>query len=195
MQPGAILSVFNRTRDPDSNEVVFFDVSNMFYGNRIAPETVQIVDEGLSGTYGSVSITLKDDGYGNIYRHDCRTKPATWNNVGDIVYDEGIITLKNPILSHFGRKQFEISFRGEQKVPVMEVTVPVTRNSFNSSSNPNFLPLSPTSDASETADDFVYITGVNLHDENLNIIGKANFAQPIIKRKSDSFLIKLKMDF
>ena len=195
LTPGAVLSIYNRTRDPDSNEVVFFDISNMFYGNRISPETMQIKDTSLSGTQGAVSITLKDDGLGSIYRHDCLTPPAKWNNVGDVIYDEGIVTLKNPILSHFGRKQFEISFRGEQKVPVMEVTVPVTRNSFNSSSNPNFVPLAPTSDASETADDFVYITGVNLHDENLNIIGKANFAQPIIKRKSDSFMIKLKMDF
>ena len=195
LTPGAILSVYNRTRDPDSNEVVFFDISNMFYGNRIAPETMQIKDTSLSGTRGSVSITLKDDGVGNVYRHDCLTTPAKWNNIGDVIYDEGIVTIKNPILSHFGRRQFEISFRGEQKIPVMEITVPVTRNSFNSSSNPNYLPLAPTSDASETAEDFVYISGVNLHDENLNIIGKANFAQPVIKRKSDSFMIKLKMDF
>lgn len=195
LTPGAILSVYNRTRDPDSNEVVFFDISNMFYGNRIAPETMQIKDTSLSGTRGSVSITLKDDGVGNVYRHDCLTAPAKWNNIGDVIYDEGIVTIKNPILSHFGRRQFEISFRGEQKIPVMEITVPVTRNSFNSSSNPNYLPLAPTSDASETAEDFVYISGVNLHDENLNIIGKANFAQPVIKRKSDSFMIKLKMDF
>lgn len=193
--PGSILSILNRTRDPDSNEVVFFDVSNMFYGNRIAPETLNIVDTGLSGTYGSISLTLKDDGYGNVYRHDCLSKPATWNNVGDILYDEGIVTLKNPILSHFGRKQFDISFRGEQKVPVLEVSVPCGKNVFNSSSNPNFLPLKPSNDANEYAEDFVYITGVNLHDENFNIVGKATFAQPVIKRKSDAFLVKLKMDF
>ena len=193
--PGNILSVLNRTRDPDSNEVVFFDISNMFYGNRLAPETISIKDPGLSGTYGSVSITLKDDGYGNIYRHDCLSPPAKWNNVGDVVYDEGIITLKNPVLSHFGRKYFEIEFRGEQKVPVLEVTVPCGRNVINSSSNPNYQPLKPLPDASEYAEDFVYITGVNLHDENFNIIGKATFAQPIIKRETDTFLVKMKMDF
>jgi len=193
--PGNILTVYNRTRDPDSNEVVFFDISNMFYGNRINPETVSIKDVGLSGTYGAVSLTLKDDGRGNIYREDCVSKPATWNNIGDIVYDEGIITLKNPILSHFGRKQFEIEFRGEQKVPVMEVTIPCPRNTMNSSSNPNYLPLKPSNKASENATDFIYITGVHLHDENFNIIGKATFAQPIVKRKTDTFLVKMKMDF
>ena len=193
--PGNILSVLNRTRDPDSNEVVFFDISNMFYGNRISPETISIKDPGLSGTYGSVSLTLKDDGNGNIYRHDCLSPPATWNNVGDVVYDEGIITIKNPILSHFGRKYFEIEFRGEQKVPVMEITVPCGRSTINSSSNPNYQPLKPLPDANEIAEDFVYITGINLHDENFNIIGKATFAQPIIKRETDSFLVKMKMDF
>jgi hypothetical protein len=195
LAPGSILSVLNRTRDPDSNEVVFFDVSNMFYGNRLSPETISIKDPGLSGTYGSVSITLKDDGYGNIYRHDCLSTPAKWNNVGDVVYDEGIISIKNPILSHFGRKYFEIEFRGEQKVPVLEVTVPCGRNTMNSSSNPNYQPLKPSSEANEHATDFVYISGVNLHDENFNIIGKATFAQPIVKRATDTFMVKLKMDF
>lgn len=193
--PGNILTILNRTRDPDSNEVVFFDISNMFYGNRLSPETIKIKDPGLSGTYGSVSITLKDDGNGNIYRHDCLSTPAKWNNIGDVVYDEGIVTIKNPILSHFGRKYFEIEFRGEQKVPVMEVTVPCGRNVINSSSNPNYQALAPQPDANEFADDFVYVTGVNLHDENFNIVGKATFAQPIIKRQTDTFVVKMKMDF
>ncbi len=193
--PGSILSILNRTRDPDSNEVVFFDISNMFYGNRLNPNTISIKDIGMSGTHGSVSITLKDDGYGNIYRHDCVSPPAKWSNVGDVVYDEGIIAIKNPVLSHFGRKQFDIEFRGEQKVPVLEVTVPCEKNTINSSSNPNYLPLKPSGDANEYAEDFVYVTGVNLHDENFNIVGKATFAQPLVKRKSDTFLVKLKMDF
>jgi hypothetical protein len=66
---------------------------------------------------------------------------------------------------------------------------------MNSSSNPNYQPLKPSADANEHATDFVYISGVNLHDENFNIIGKATFSQPIVKRATDTFMVKLKMDF
>ena len=44
-------------------------------------------------------------------------------------------------------------------------------------------------------EDFVYVTGINLHDNNLNIIAKANFAQPIVKRPSEKFLFRIKIDF
>ena len=66
---------------------------------------------------------------------------------------------------------------------------------LNSSSNPNFDELKPSADSNEYSDKFIYITSVNLHDENFNIVGKANFAQPVVKRPSDSFVVKLKMDF
>ena len=42
---------------------------------------------------------------------------------------------------------------------------------------------------------FVYITGVNIHDDNFNIIMRANLAQPVLKRVSDGFLFKIKQDF
>ena len=42
---------------------------------------------------------------------------------------------------------------------------------------------------------FVYITGINVHDDNLNVIMRANLAQPVIKRDDDGFLFKIKKDF
>ena len=41
----------------------------------------------------------------------------------------------------------------------------------------------------------VYISTVNIHDDNFNIIMKANFAQPIFKTEEDEFIIRLKEDF
>jgi hypothetical protein len=41
----------------------------------------------------------------------------------------------------------------------------------------------------------VYITTLNLHDENLNVIGRASFSQPIVKRDSDRIMFRLKKDF
>ena len=66
---------------------------------------------------------------------------------------------------------------------------------LNSSSNPTYQKLAPTDDANETADEFVYITTVLLHDENLNVIGRAALSQPIVKRTTDAITFKLKKDF
>ena len=41
----------------------------------------------------------------------------------------------------------------------------------------------------------LYLTTVNIHDDNFNIIMKANFAQPIFKTDEDEFVIRLKEDF
>ena len=43
--------------------------------------------------------------------------------------------------------------------------------------------------------EFVYIDAINIHDDNLNVIMKATLSQPIKKRKSDSFMFRLKQDF
>jgi hypothetical protein len=44
-------------------------------------------------------------------------------------------------------------------------------------------------------DSFVYISGINFHDENLNVVAKANFAQPVMKRDGDKILFKITFDF
>ena len=73
--------------------------------------------------------------------------------------------------------------------------MPASKGKINSSSNPSYRNLIPSDYASETADKFVYITTINLHDENFNIIGRANLAQPIVKRDSDGYMFRLKMDY
>ena len=41
----------------------------------------------------------------------------------------------------------------------------------------------------------IMISSVNIHDENFNIIMRANFAQPITKTQKDEFIVRLKEDF
>jgi len=55
--------------------------------------------------------------------------------------------------------------------------------------------LSASLNANETDEEFVYITGLNFHDENLNVIMKTKFAQPVIKRNGDKILFRIKFDF
>jgi hypothetical protein len=64
-----------------------------------------------------------------------------------------------------------------------------------SSSNPTYLPVSASTNANDTDQRFVYITGIYLHDDNLNVIMKTQFAQPIVKRTGDKLMFKVKMDF
>jgi hypothetical protein len=55
--------------------------------------------------------------------------------------------------------------------------------------------VSSSLDANDFNNEFVYITSVYLHDDNFNVIMKANLSQPVLKREQDEFLFRLKMDF
>ena len=195
VQVGAPLTIYQRTHDASSNQVTFFNISNLYYGKRILPGSFTLTDNSLSGSGGAISITLKDDGMGNIYRADSFTSASTWNSVGNIYYSEGIVVIKSPHLFFFGEKQFDVDFRGEQNIHVLKINVLAPSNQLNSSSNPNFLQLPASISPTDTDSDFVYVTGINFHDENLNVIAKAQLAQPIVKRHGDRVMFRVRVDF
>lgn len=193
VQDGAPLTIYQRTRDSSSNQVVFFDISNMFYGKRILPGSLQISDSSMSGSHNK--ITLRDDSRGNLYRADCVTSASTWNSVGNVYYDEGIIAIKSPHLFFFGKEQYELSFRGEQNIHVLRLDSLAQSNHLNSSSNPNFVPVSASLYENDYDKDFVYISCINYHDENLNVVAKTQLAQPILKRHGERMMFRSKIDF
>ena len=195
--PGANLTVFQRTGDPSSSEVVLFDISNMFYGDEISPGSLVLEDLLPTGSNGSLAFKLKDNGQGNLYRSDINDGQiaASWSSVGNILYDEGLVIVKSPNLGFFGKEDFRLTFKGKKSIYVFEVTVPVEASLHNSSSNPTYKHLKPTDYTNEIAERFNYITGIKLHDDNLNIVGKAALSQPFMKRENDRIVIKLRMDF
>ena len=198
VQAGAPLTIYQRTGDPSSNQVTIFNISNLYYGRRIQPGSLILSNAGISGSAGSVNITLRDDGWGNIYRGDSVTPHSTQNSVGNIFYDEGIIIIKSPHLYFFGKNNFQISFKGVQHIYSQKYEILATSAHLNSSSNPTYTQNSAQLRASSNVIDnepFVYISGLNLHDENMNILAKARLAQPIIKREGDSILFKVVFDF
>ena len=132
------LTIFQRTQDSSSNQVVFFDISNLYYGLRILPKSFVISDSMMSGSGGVVGITIKDDGNGTLYRANSITPNSTWNSVGTIFYNEGIIAIKSPHLYFFGQHQYEMSFKGEQNIHVLRIESIAPLNHLNSSSNPSF---------------------------------------------------------
>ena len=149
----------------------------------------------MTGSGGKVKVTLKDNGKGGLYRADCTGSHPTWSNVGNIFYNEGVAIIKSPNLPLFATGTFETTFQGEQSTHVLTINAPCETGMFMSSSNPSFKVLSASLDPNEYDPEFVYITGFNLHDDNLNVIGRSNLAQPLVKRSSDEFLFKFKMDF
>lgn len=191
----APLSIYQRTKDGSSNQVTFFDISNMFYGFKMKPGTLSLSDPRLSGSSGAVKISLADDGRGNVYRADCFTSQSTWNSVGNVYYDEGIVVLKSPHVFFFGQDQYELGFRGEQHVHVMKIDAVVPNNELNSSSNPQYKPMALTDFPNDPEKEFVYITGINFHDTDFNVVMKSQLAQPIAKRTGDRILFKTKFDF
>lgn len=198
IQRGAPLTIYQRTLDPSSNQVTFFNISNLYYGKRILPGSFEIKDVGISGSYGSVKITLRDDSYGNLYRADSDTLHATQNSVGNIFYDEGVVVIKSPHLYFFGKNQYEVSFRGVQNIYTQKYEILAGSGLLNSSSNPSYLEESSRISASNSpvdTDTFVYISGLNFHDENMNVVAKARLAQPIIKREGDKILFKVTFDY
>jgi hypothetical protein len=183
------------SQDRDSNDVSIFSISSLYYGEKIHPGTFEISDMSITGSNEKISLNFKDDMRGSLYRSDAKTKHAKWASVGNIFYDEGICFIKSPHPPCFGKNHHEIKFKGEQTSHVLTVNVPAQRDKLIVSHNPSYLPVSASANEQDKDNDLVYITGVNIHDENLNVIMKATLAQPVVKRKTDEYMFKIKLDF
>ena len=153
------------------------------------------MDHNLTGSTGKIVVSLKDDGYGGLYRSDAKTPHAKWSIVGNLFYDEGIAIVKTPHLFYYGKNKTEINFKGDFNVHSLVLNIPVKANEINLSQNSGFVSLPPTSNVNDSHLEAINISTVNIHDENMNIIMKANLAQPIIKTSEDEFVIRLKKDF
>lgn len=194
--PGSVLTIFQRTRDGSSNCVTFFDSSNLMYGGRIHPRSFTVVDNNLTGSNGSLSVRLRDNGMGILYRADASSSHSTKSVVGSCLYSEGISTVTSPYLGEiFGKDTYTVEMKGEQNLPVQEIQAIAPAWTLTSSSNPTFKSLISSDYANDKMPGFVYINNINLHDENLNVIARASFAQPLVKRPNDRMMIRVKFDY
>jgi len=174
---------------------VFFDTSNLYYGMKIRPSTLVLTDAAMSASGGKVGVVLKDDGIGNLYRANALSDNATWASVGNVFYNEGLVVIKSPQLCFFGDQQWKMEFDGIQNIHTLKFDLLLPSLTSVSSSNPSFMPISASSLANDTDQQFVWITGIYLHDDNLNVIAKSHLAQPIMKRSGDKSTYRLKFDF
>lgn len=194
--PAAFRTVFQRTGEEFSRLSTIFNISNIFYGERIHPTSFRIIDTHFSGSESKLAVTLKDNGRGSLYRADASSPHASWSTVGSCLYEEGVAAITAPYFGDlFGKDEFDVSFKGENSIHVLESQVVIPAWEINSSSNPTFKQLLSSDYANDQNPGFVYINQINLHDENLNVVAKAKLAQPIVKRAEDRMLFRLKFDF
>lgn len=194
--PGSVLTIYQRTRDNSSNSVTMFDASNLFYGGRIHPGSYTVCDPSFTGSDGTLSVRLRDNGMGGLYRADASSSHSAKSTVGACLYGEGIATVTSPYLGEvFGQRGFEVEMRGEHVLPVLEVQAIAPAWTLTSSSNPTYVPLLSSDYSNDSVPGFVYINAINFHDENLNVVAKASFAQPIVKRPNDRIMFRTKFDY
>jgi hypothetical protein len=187
-------SAINKDYDCIFNTI--FDVSSKLYNKKINKNTFSISDSNIITTNSNINIKLSDDGYGSLYRDDCLTKIADWNYVGHIFYKEGIISINRPELSYFGENDFECTFSTDFSMFVHEINIPAESGTLNKTTNTTYdETLRHDQSAFNSESSFVYITDINLHDENLNIVARAKLARPAPKKNDDDILFKLKMDY
>ena len=173
-----------------------FDISSKMYNKKINKKSFSIRDESIITSGGNLSISIKDDGYSQLFRSDCKTKVAEWNYLGHIFYSEGIVCINRPELYYFGKNDFICEFESDFNMYVQEINIPISSGYFNMSNNPTYNEdLRVDESAFNSESSFVYVTDINLHDENLNIVAKAKLARPAPKKYEDNILFRLKMDY
>jgi hypothetical protein len=174
---------------------IIIDISTQYYNKKIKKGTLKLKDNNLLGTNG-MAINISDNKKGFLFRDDCLTKSADWNYIGHVFYKDGICLIHNTSLRAFGKKDFELDFIAEGSIFIQETNIPIRQGKLNVSNNATYnKDLRLDESAFNSDEPFVYITDVNIHDENMNIVAKAKMAHPIPKKNTDNLLIRLKMDY
>lgn len=192
-------SVWQRLQSADSHFITLFDISNLYYGESIKPGTLELYTNYMSGSDGAFGIHLKDNGRGGLYRADTSSQPAEWSTVGTVMYDDGVVIIKNPQLYFFENMGWTIKFKGTRHVYVYSIetaALPMTCTESPDPNNKNVnLPNKVDFDPSEEDRKQVFIGSVLIHDENMNVIMRTNLAQPVVKRSGDKLVFKTKIDY
>ncbi len=190
------LPYYNITKDMGETYSNILCISKQIHKKNIVRETFSIFDSALAGSGGNLKINLSDNGLGLLYRNDCETKAAEWNYVGHILYKEGFATILHPGLENFAKTNYKLEFKINTSLNVYELNLPAKAGEVNLSKNSSYIKdLKLNSSAFNADEDFVYITDIDIHDDNLNVLANAKIIKPFAKKNTDNVLFRLKMDY
>jgi hypothetical protein len=130
-----------------------------------------------------------------------------WNKVGNVFYNEGLITIKDPALLDFAADWtdfatdkpadlLQLEFRGQTRIPVKTIVARIERGELNCSLNPSY--YTPQEDgfrAIRHPSASLYVTTVGLYNSDRELVGVARLAEPLRIRPRDRLAIKIRMDF
>ena len=132
-------------------------------------------------------------------------------------------TVQNPTGSFVSSSLYTIDFKGQTETPVITMFAHAPAGQFNNSQNPTWVSSSTpywrdkilynTSSYSENNEtaikntvkspycdheaDFekqVFVNEIGIYDEDKNLLGVAKLANPVLKKESDTFTFKLRLD-
>lgn len=177
------------------NVVNMFCISTQLFNNSIERETLVIKDVDLPLSCG-LGLSFKDTKLGTLYRSDCLTKHAEWCSFGNVIYKEGSINTAHVGAYNFGKTNFQIMTKNNYFLNTFEINMPAFNGETNLSRNKSYIEnIRVDNSAFNSDEDFVYITDIDLHDENLNKVASIKLTQPFAKKNSDNALFRVKMDF
>lgn len=203
-------------RSLDLSQMLAVHVPAAFYGRQIVPGSVRMECRAYSSASHGLVRVLVDDGRGGLYLSGsaCSSSLANkedyagvaWNKVGNVFYGEGLIVIKDPSLHDFGRDDgasahpsdtFQLSFRGDSRIPVKMLMCRIDRGEFNATANQTFYDVDPDDGSWEPrhASGTVRVTTVGLYNGDRELVGVARLADPVRIRPRDRINIRLRMDF
>ena len=142
----------------------YISIPQQYYGERIKPGTLQIVDNDISSST-SVNMIIKDDGYGNLYSSNAEHSQSAAtsisssdNYIGNVFYDFGIIALtetaswsgsgvQSKNYTDVVGNNLDIQFNATQTVYVREYSITLKPKDFNTTMNPMIRGFNPSSSA------------------------------------------------
>lgn len=182
------------------------------HGRRISPNSLTLTCRGYdSPTYGLVR-TLVDDGRGGLFisgsvaSGSVSAESVGWNKVGNVFYDEGLVIIRDPSLLDFAGSWmgvsesptdlFQLTFRGESRVPVKTLMCRIDRGDLNASLNQTFYETEEDGDrVRRHPSGSIYVTTVGIYNSDRELVGVARLAEPLRVRPRDRMNVKLRMDF
>ncbi len=189
-------SEMNAELSSSATTIRIFSIPEIYYDRQI-----------VSGTFTASYIDtdgdtkrLYDNGRGGIY-----SGSLSGTLVGHIFYPEGIVVLTKSDLQTFGddnnaaNRKWQVSFKGDYTIPVQIYRCRAPAGQLNATTNPTYYTI-PISGSNKNEKEIlltgsVYITQVGLYNEDYELVGVANLAQPIKKEESQDILFRLRMDF
>lgn len=199
LTPGNGFAVWHRLQSADSHNVIIFDISNLYYGESIQPRSIELYTNDLSGSGGAFGFRMIDNGRGGLVRADTDSAIAEWSTLGTVLYEEGVIIIKYPMLTFFGNNGWTLKFKGTRNVYVFSLEAVANPMTCTESADPIYsnIQLPPQVDYNPNEQDRkqVFIGSVLVHDENMNVIMRSTFSQAVVKKSGDKILTKIKIDF